>query len=178
MTINDKPTCFIEKIWESLIGIDITPSTYREYHEKYQELFRVCFDGYHKAEMNPKNHTLREDKTDRWKAGRDIHFVINNRTPLRFQFAPVVPCISVQKVEFLWSLDKWDHRDGSVAVLIDEKEVGGACFINGELQSSESEFEIIKTLARNDGFDTAIDFLRYFDHDWSGKIIHWTDYKY
>jgi len=36
----------------------------------------------------------------------------------------------------------------------------------------------IERLAENDGFNTASDFLEWFDHDFTGKIIHWTDYKY
>ncbi|WZL88291.1 hypothetical protein VS868_11860 [Salinimicrobium sp. 3283s] len=105
------------------------------------------------ARNHKKAHTIREDSKDLWKAGRDIHFVINNRTKQRFQFAPVVKCVSVQKVEISFMND----------VLVDGRELS---------------FNEIEVLAKNDGFDSVEDFFSWFNKDFTGKIIHWTNLKY
>jgi hypothetical protein len=38
--------------------------------------------------------------------------------------------------------------------------------------------EQVLELAQNNGFDTVKDFFEYFNKDFKGKIIHWTDFKY
>jgi hypothetical protein len=38
--------------------------------------------------------------------------------------------------------------------------------------------EKIDELARNDGFDSTDQFFCYFDKDFSGRIIHWTNTRY
>lgn len=37
--------------------------------------------------------------------------------------------------------------------------------------------EMIK-LAHNDGFDLLYQFIEWFNKDFEGKIIHWTNFKY
>lgn len=39
------------------------------------------------------------------------------------------------------------------------------------------EEQMIK-LANNDGFDTTDDYFKWFNRDWRGSLIHWTDLKY
>jgi len=39
-------------------------------------------------------------------------------------------------------------------------------------------YDYLKTLARNDGFESVDDFFKWFNADFQGKIIHWTDFKY
>jgi len=36
----------------------------------------------------------------------------------------------------------------------------------------------INHLAKNDGFEGIEDFFKWFNEDFKGKIIHWTNYKY
>jgi hypothetical protein len=36
----------------------------------------------------------------------------------------------------------------------------------------------LKILSVNDGFDSVDDFFEWFNEDFAGKIIHWTDLKY
>ena len=36
----------------------------------------------------------------------------------------------------------------------------------------------IEQLAKNDGFDSVQDFFNWFNEDFNGRIIHWTDFKY
>jgi uncharacterized protein YqfB (UPF0267 family) len=166
--INGKPSCFIDKIWEGLTSELTTKEfTYKNYWDKYFEIFGRNWDN--EILSDQKITTIREDESNRWKAGNDIHFVINNRRPNRFQFAPVVKCVSAQKIEIQtlstpfypcrYSIDSNNHK----LVMIDDKIV----FV-----------DIIKEIAINDGFDTVEDFFGYFDKDFTGKIIHWTDLKY
>ena len=37
---------------------------------------------------------------------------------------------------------------------------------------------ILRELAKNDGFESVEDFFAYFNKDFKGKIIHWTDLQY
>jgi hypothetical protein len=109
---------------------------------------------------------MRADKNDRWKPGNKIHFFINFRQPDMFLFAPVLPVVSVQKVEIVYYSDREVLIKGipfKKAVAIDD------------IKLNESQ---IKELAQNDGFDTVEAFFEYFNEDFKGKIIHWTDLKY
>lgn len=106
-----------------------------------------------------KIHTIRHDKPNRWKPGMLIHFAKGVRTKnyINFQMGQ---CFSMQKIEIKYFL----HGLGeNVTVSIDGR----------KLQQSE-----VETLARNDGFDSFVDFFNWFNQDFEGKIIHWTDFRY
>tara|TARA_R110002167_G_scaffold364968_1_gene588383 strand:+ start:37643 stop:38170 length:528 start_codon:yes stop_codon:yes gene_type:complete len=156
-----KPTHFPERIWQS---IDDEDNSSREEFESY---FKQNFDilmsnpfGFDfKKTYHPKLHTIREDKNNRWKPGNDIHFVVNNRRPDRFQFAPVIKCLSTQEIKILHSGEKW--RQPWV-------------FVDGAILTGPE----IDVLAQNDGFDFTSDFFAYFNTDFTGKIIHWTNLEY
>ena len=107
-----------------------------------------------------KHHTFREDVHDRWKVGMDIHFVINNRTPKYFQFAPIFKVVGIQKLRI-----QYTTPDGGRWAL-------PQIYIDGQWLPD------LETLVQNDGFDSVEDFCHFFKDDWSGKIIHWTDLKY
>ena len=151
---NCKPTFFIERIIKSLpeattrdIGIALDMNLFD----------MVMFDV-----VEPKIHTIRKDSKDRWKAGKLIHFVVRNRTPNRFQFAPVVKVKSIQLIE----IEKLNYtatwwRDYIVSV-------------DGKRLTAND----IARLAINDGFEDVESFFEYFNGDFTGKIIHWTDFKY
>lgn len=110
---------------------------------------------------NPKHHTIRHDAKNRWKAGNLIHFVINNRTPQRFQFSPVVEVKSVQEIFIKYEFP--NNKDFKPNV-----------FIDNQLLDIKQVYE----LAINDGFDSVDDFFSWFKDDFTGKIIHWTNLKY
>lgn len=148
--INGQPTYFVEKIWKSIKDHEITQELAdASSHHNFD------WDAYGSSE--PKKHTIREDSKDRWKPGTKIHFVINNRTKNRFQFAPILECVSVQKFEVKYYIK---NNANKVDVLVDGKEVD------------------LNDLALNDGFYSLGDFLDYFQKDFTGKIIHWTNLKY
>lgn len=151
-------TLFPEKIVESIKGI--YDFYYYDYLDGEEPLGMKADDEWPSIEVvHPKKHTIRADNGNRWKEGSLIHPVINNRTPQRFQFAPTIKCKGVQKIEILHGLKRENHA----FVKVDDKVL------------HQSEIEI---LAINDGFDSVEQFFQWFNTDFTGKIIHWTDLKY
>ena len=69
-----------------------------------------------------------------------------------FRFAPKIPVKSIQQIKI---------KDDLI-------------YIDGFALSRKE----VKQLAINDGFDNVSDFHNYFNEDFIGKIIHWTDFKY
>lgn len=78
-----------------------------------------------------------------------------------FRFAPVLPVVRVQKIEIVY--DKVFGKNLHPNVLID----------NVRLQLMR-----LDELALNDGFNNVQDFFAYFNEDFTGKLIHWTNLKY
>lgn len=152
------PNYFVEKIWTALT------EGYREPGELGEN------------KMHPKLHTIRHDPHDRWKAGILIHPVINNRTPHRFQFAPEFPCAGVQsiKIKYNNSANPWMYFDISVWDDKTNKGRGVIVSIDNKILSS---LDVLK-LAINDGFESLEQFFAYFNEDFEGKLIHWTDLRY
>jgi hypothetical protein len=105
----------------------------------------------------PKLHTIREDKSNRWKPGTEIHFVINPRTKYRQQFLPPVKCTDIQTFEIVWRC-----------------KITPQVRIDGRLLS----YKEVQLLSLNDGFTTLAEFFAYFNEDFTGKLIHWTHLKY
>lgn len=155
---NGKPTRFIEKIWDGLINNNlVTVCEFTKFLNNYVDRFNDVWDSTDGSFYNPKLHTIRKDEHNRWKPGMKIHFVINNRSKNFFQFAPVVECKSVQKIEIF-------KRDGLRFIRIDGR------FINSN--------QVAEEIAINDGFDSVDDLFNWFNKDFTGKIIHWTDLRY
>lgn len=158
--IGNEPTLFVEKIWTALnLGI----GEYQLEFKERQEWLKKCIYSFnllpeYLAEVPPKIHTIRADPKNRWQKGKNIHFVINNRTPKRFQFAPLLPVKFVQAIDI-------HAKDRRVYV-----------GLNGTMNLLSSEG--VEILAKNDGFSSVDAFFDYFNEDFSGKIIHWTDFVY
>ena len=107
-----------------------------------------------------KIHSIREDKHKRWKIGRLIHFATGVRTKLYQQFL-LRTCMGTQKIKIEY--DNIPPIGDSATVMID-----------GEFL----DFDGMELLAKNDGFESISDFFEWFNKDFSGKIIHWTNLKY
>lgn len=166
--LKGKPTYFVEKIWEGLLR-DVIPVdlAYVDRLESHEKRFGKRWD-YLPEEMermtNPKIHTIREDIKDRWKAGTKIDFFINCRQKDMFRFAPVLPVVSVQKVHIKYKPESvFFARYYPADVYVDERFLA---------------VHEIAAFAQNDGFDTVEDFFAYFNKDFTGKLIHWTDKRY
>jgi hypothetical protein len=160
---NGEPTHFVEKIWTSLFPIcDIETD---EWVKKMQQCSSKGFGfGSPKVkdflgDVKPKRHTLREDKTNRWKVGNKIHPVVFNRSKNQFQFTPIIECKSIQNIEII------NHSE-----YMNDTEI----IVDGHTL----DIHEMQRLAWNDGFDNLIAFHLYFQEDFKGKIIHWTDIKY
>lgn len=119
----------------------------------------------HIGSWKPKIHTMREDPHNRWRAGRSIQMVYRGpKYSILDHFNKGIPelekCKSVQKVEIKW--------------IKPEIPTGAEVIIDGRFLS----YDEIDTLAINDGFNSIEDFFRWFRNNWSGYILHWTDFRY
>lgn len=152
-----KPTFFPEKILCGLFDHQLISKNDWQFYTK------------HLGSMLPyseKYHTIRQDTKDRWKIGMNIDFFINVRKKNMFRFAPVLPVVSIQTFQIIHydnTETVWEFPHLKYAIRVDKR----------RLEPSE-----IEILALNDGFDSVEDFLNYFNRDFKGKIIHWTDLKY
>jgi hypothetical protein len=93
----------------------------------------------------------------------NIQAVIHNRTSRRCQFIPNKPCVTTQRMKVHYWYNSATELFDVPAVYIDGR----------ELTSTE-----IDTLAVNDGFANRGEFFEYFNTDWLGTLIHWTNLKY
>lgn len=122
----------------------------------------------------PKLHTIRHDPHGRWKIGMKIHPVINNRTPQRFQFAPMMVCTGIQYIQILNSESGRSVSIGRNADYSDRVPI----YFEDDDDDSVFGLKEMEVLAQNDGFESIGQFFEYFDKDFQGKIIHWTDIRY
>ena len=117
-----------------------------------------------------KLHTIREDSKDRWKVGVWMHMATGVRTKKYNCFKGDI-CTGTQEIEIIW------HRNifflSKVAVWVD-------CNVIGYYYPEKTELTDKKVieLALNDGFDSVDDFFKWFNKDYEGKIIHWTNLRY
>ena len=172
--LNGNPSYFVEKIWEGLLRtVFKDDSEYIAHLKAHQEQFGKHWDFLPEEQermTNPKIHTIREDKKERWKPGTKIDFFINCRQKDMFRFAPVLPVVNVQKIEIVW-VELFGKK---VAHVFIEKEFFAKVKFDSELIVTGQMLQ----LAQKDGFDTIEDFFAYFNEDFTGKLIHWTDLKY
>lgn len=156
--LKGRATGFQEKIWKAL---------YIEHSQDWRVDVRIpLFE-------RPKIHTIRRDQRDRWQAGKKIHFVINPRSKNRKQFAPVINCISTQKISITYK----ELNLGNELIEVKIDDVLWKAFRNRKKVVYEWDVQLM-ILAQNDGFNTVEDFFSWFSEDFSGNIIHWTDHTY
>lgn len=161
--LNGKPTYFVEKIHKGFRLMELNMKAGIDPRIHYPPDYNYVA----KDKLTHKIHTIREDKKERWKPGTKIDFFINCRQKDMFRFAPVLHVVSVQKVEVKW------FGKSLVKVYIDGI-IFGWVKIEVEIHATGD----ILQLAQYDGFDSIEDFFAYFDKDFTGKLIHWTDLKY
>lgn len=119
-------------------------------------------------EKKIKIHSFREDKKNRWKAGNTIQAFIGVRQKWMEKIFNG-DCISVQKILLVFD----DKQTNRLHVTVDRR----------KLNAKE-----VYCLAINDGFENVQDLTDWFFPVnqnavrkvtmFSGKIIHWTDFKY
>lgn len=152
--INGKENLFVEKIIKGLVQKELITIDSGRASGKLMA-----------SELNPKLHTIRDDSKNRWKAGTKIDFFINCRKADMTRFAPILPVVSIQDIMIT------RNKHGKAMVFID-----GKIFYMQDW-SVEQKYKMLH-FAHNDGFDTTEEFFEYFDTDFNGKIIHWTNLKY
>ena len=110
-----------------------------------------------------KIHTIREDKHDRWRPGMSIqHWLYSPRNVSKHphQFGTSI-CRSKQKIEIIWH----ESQFMKIAdILIEGNKI--------------TDISVIDQLAINDGFESRKSFYAWFNKNFTGKIIHWTEFKY
>ena len=107
-----------------------------------------------------KIHTIRADKNNRWHFGKLIQFATGVRTKNYHRFKEGV-CFGTQKIEIQY--DYIQPMGHTVSVKIDDRYL---------------TLDEIDLLAKNDGFECKSEFFEWFDKDFTGKIIHWTKFRY
>lgn len=164
-----EPNYFVEKILASYKYAFDSPD--RKTYPFSPSIYESCA---------PKIHTIR--KGNRWKRGMGIHAVINNRTSKRYQFAPFFNCVSVQEIEIIDVSDiHASNVDHTVYVLLTNNKSHDKVLCLAYQIKIDGNFlnrYDMEELAINDGFDSLYDFFCYFNTDFKGQIIHWTDLRY
>jgi hypothetical protein len=152
-------THFLEKIIAmNCWTIEECNNFYNAFTPEQKEYYHQIFDMDYTCSCIPKIHTIRQDKSDRWKEGIMIHAVYGNRTKKRIQFAPTFPCKGVQSIEI-----KYLSPKSCPFIWVDKIPLGS---------------QKVKQLAINDGFEDVFQFFDFFETGFTGKIIHFTDFRY
>ncbi len=178
-----KPNHFPNKImkycWQNI------PYQTNDYVLNQTEKDKLLFDKiqpfgsisvFEQEKLIPKLHTFRHDLNDRWKVGMKIHPVIHNRTKNRFQFAPELVVKSIQKIR----IKVIDEIQKHYSYTIKTKLSGETYLKHFEVYIDDrflTKMEV-RELATNDGFESVEQFFAWFNKDFTGKIIHWTNLKY
>ena len=121
-----------------------------------------------KITAGTKKHTIREDVHNRWHAGMVMHMATGVRTK-NYNCFKLDTCKSTQHICIFY-----DYPIGSkrTVVIIDNK------YIYDNLCPDLKAIVRMNELAFNDGFDSIESFFEWFNSDFSGKLIHWTDLRY
>lgn len=158
---NGKPTYFLDKIQEcesveKKSVLVVLYQTIRLHKNLPYDVFTTIVDL--DRTVNPKIHTLRRDKQNKWKKGKKIEFVIFEGTHIETCFSEG-KCTGIQRV-----------------VLVPEaKEI---TLIDSSAKFGMRQIEDIEQFAKNEGFDSVEEFWEYYDKPEAYTIIHWTDFKY
>ena len=172
---DNSPNFFVSKIIASFYRPEfqkIFPvGFYSHLADDFEFKFGYLFDGYGRlSDFPPKIHTIREDRNNRWKVGNNIHFVINNRTKARFQFAPVLTVQRLQKISIRYEHNYMKRK------FLPNVYIEGSLFFNPHW--NDIAWSDMKKLAKNEGFESVEKFFEWFSSDFTGKIIHWTNFSY
>ncbi len=124
--------------------------------------------------IEPKLHTIRTSK--RVKVGMKLKLCNWEGKAYRSKvigFADAV-CLATQDIKIEWE----NHGAGNNG----KEMIAPVVWIDGEMFYApfwgEGSKENLDRLAVNDGFSSADDFLKWFNKDFDGQIIHWTNLKY
>lgn len=143
---------------------------FREYHELHgvKKLDNPT-DFVEKIGKGIKIHTLREDRNKVYKVGTELHMATGVRTKNYFCFNDSHIIRAIQEPVLI----VMDEETGLLSIVVSRRKL---------------VHEQKKMFISNDGFDNVDDFIEWFFPRglngrrkktlWSGRLIHWTDYKY
>jgi hypothetical protein len=121
-----------------------------------------------------KKHTIRADKSDRWKVGNSIQFWNGNPRNTKaknkpYQFGYGI-CCEIKKINIL-------HSQNFSTLIIDDEEIETLWVddCSFRVYSTEYECPVFYQLAKDDGFDSIEKFLEWFNADFEGKLIYWNE---
>lgn len=112
-----------------------------------------------------KKHTIRTDAHDRWHAGMKMHQSAGVRTK-QYKLLRLDTCTGTQKIRIYWIRN-------NAYVYVNHKIIGKYNKVFERCFSKK-----LGALAQNDGFDSTAEFFNWFNENFIGKIIHWTDLRY
>ncbi|HOG36775.1 MAG TPA: ASCH domain-containing protein [Paludibacteraceae bacterium] len=118
-----------------------------------------------KIKNGTKTHTIREDKGNRWKVGKTIHFWRGNPRNVKnnpYQFG-------TGKVADYAFIEIYPKINEVIISYISD--TNGVFFM---ILNTPSELNI---LAESDGFEDWEDMKTFFREDFKGKLIFWYDFK-
>ena len=173
-------TQFVRRIWDGLLLNGLaTQEQFQEYSQKWNWWWwSIPVEEDWEKEVYAKIHTIRHDPHDRWKVGMSIHFTINNRRPDRLQFAPVIPCVSVQKIRIEKELINSNPTDKSWNIKKFHFWIDGQPYGNHSSRYGYDE-DIVEYISQHDGFMFDSQFMNWWpEGTFEGKIIHWTNFRY
>lgn len=122
-----------------------------------------------------KIHTIRRDENRRWKVGMSIQFATGQRTKDYQQFYEG-KCIAIQKIKIDTKCETfvgYDYDEVTKSKTKPVKKLEYAVFVDGRRLS---DLELIELIV-NDGLSIE-QFKRYFNEDFEGIIVHWTNKLY
>lgn len=153
--IGGQATHFKVKLWQGFTNMTLNDLQEVEY---VKFLKKLTMDDINLiGHKNSKLFTIRKDSEDLIQPGVEIGFFDEAGN----EFAPVIRCVSIQEIKIRWYSRFGDWR-GDTLTFIDSIAVRG---------------NVVEELARKDGFDSVEDFFTWYNEDFTGKIIHWTDLK-
>jgi len=176
-----EPTYFREKILAS-VGYGISTNVDTGTKDIIKSNHVIVTNAIFGQIKHPKLHSIRAGS--RWKAGQKIHMAYGVRTKNYEQFNKDIP-----ELEFVKSVQSirltWVYKNAYIETKLPLRKITGpygefeyypVIWIDGR-NINESE-ATIERLAINDGFDTVNDFFRWFNKDFTGQLIHWTNFRY
>ena len=122
-----------------------------------------------KIKSGTKIHTIRRNAAKRWEIGDKIHFWKDNprnvtKSPYFFGTG-IVTGIRPIAIRYLRHESSYGYAKGNKFVEV---------YINSSKPLTRAECE---TLAKNDGFESFDEFLDWFNQDFVGGVIFWSNFE-
>jgi hypothetical protein len=178
--IGDQPTDFLNKIWRGLIVNDLANYDQYDYlmqgaNQKFKDHEeKIFFNDNIKKSNTIKIHTMRKDITDFWQTNKSINSFYFTSRPHMTKIHPTLPVVNIQKIKIVHDLEHVTVIIFSGTEISMMKKI---IKVGKNFLMPDHDDSILK-MAQNDGFLNLKQFFTFFNKDWEGKIIHWTNKMY